>query len=238
MLEAKGLTKTYRNGVRALSNLTMRVADGELFCLLGANGAGKTTTLNCFLDFTTPTAGSAWVDGIQVSERPMETKRRCGYVAETVAVYETLSAVENLRYFAELCGVRLTRAAAARALAVAGLDEWQQARPVRQYSKGMRQKVAIAVALSRGAGNLLLDEPTSGLDPTSAHDLMELLTRVREHGCAILMSTHDVFRAARYADRIGIMRAGELVRDLRPRVHDRAAVETIYAECVGVEVPA
>ncbi len=232
MLEAINLTKIYRNGIRALSELSIRVADGELFCLLGANGAGKTTTLSCFLDFTSPSSGIARVDGINVAERPMDAKRRCAYVAETVAVYETLSAVENLRYFAQLCGVRLTRSAAAHALSAAGLDEFQQSRPVRQYSKGMRQKLGIAIAISRGAGNLLLDEPTSGLDPTAARELMEVLNRVRDEGCAILMSTHDVFRAAAYADRIGIMRGGILVRELSPRTFDRAAVESIYADCM------
>ena len=233
MLEAVKLSKTYRSGVRALSDLSMRVPDGELYCLLGANGAGKTTTLNCFLDFVTPTAGVAWVDGVAVGERPMEAKRRCGYVAESVALYGTMNAVENLCYFARLSGVRLTRRHAARALTASGLGEFEQARPVRQYSKGMRQKVAIAIAISRGAGNLLLDEPTSGLDPGAAAELMELLARVRDTGCAILMSTHDVFRASAYADRIGIMRAGTLVRELTPRFHDRTAVEAMYADCVG-----
>lgn len=233
MLEAINLTKIYRNGVKALSELSIRVADGELFCLLGANGAGKTTTLSCFLDFTAPSSGMVRVDGIDVAERPMDTKRRCAYVAETVAVYETLSALENLRYFAQLCGVRLTRTAAAHALNAAGLDAFQQSRPVRQYSKGMRQKLGIAIAISRGAGNLLLDEPTSGLDPTAARELMELLARVRDEGCSILMSTHDVFRAAAYADRIGIMRDGVLVRELVPRSHDLAAVESIYVDSMG-----
>jgi ABC-2 type transport system ATP-binding protein len=101
----------------------------------------------------------------------------------------------------------------------------------------MRQKVAIAIALSRGAGNLLLDEPTSGLDPSAARELMELLKRIRDDGCAILMSTHDVFRAAGYADRIGIMRAGSLVREVDPRLHDRHSVESIYADCVGAAMP-
>lgn len=234
MLEAVHLSKTYRTGVRALHDLSLRVADGELYCLLGANGAGKTTTLSCFLDFTTPTQGKVLIDGIPVAERPMEAKRRCGYVAESVAVYETLSAVENLRYFAQLSGTRLTRAAAARALSETGLDEFEQSRPVRQYSKGMRQKVAIAIATSRGAGNLLLDEPTSGLDPTAARDLMQLLARVRDDGFAILMSTHDVFRAARYADRIGIMRSGVLVREIVPRECGRSGIEAMYAECMGV----
>ncbi|HSJ62674.1 MAG TPA: ABC transporter ATP-binding protein [Gemmatimonadaceae bacterium] len=238
MLEAIHLSKTYRNGVRALSDLSLRVPDGELYCLLGANGAGKTTTLSCFLDFTVPTSGQAVVDGIVVAERPLEAKRRCGYVAERVAVYETLSAVENLRYFARLGGVRLTRAAAARALADAGLDEFQQSRPVRQYSKGMRQKLAIAIAISRGADNLLLDEPTAGLDPTAARELMTLLERVRADGCAILMSTHDVFRAARHADRIGIMRSGALVREFAPRHLTRHEIGAVYADCGGAAVPA
>lgn len=236
MLQATHLTKRYDAGVLALSDLSLRVADGELYCLLGANGAGKTTTIGCFLDFTVPSGGGAWVDGIPVAERPLEAKRRCAYVAESVAVYETLSAVENLRYFARLGGVRLTRSAAARTLAAIGLDEFQQSRPVRQYSKGMRQKLALAIAVSRRAGNLLLDEPTSGLDPVSAHELMEALTRLRDDGCAILMSTHDVFRAAAYADRIGIMRSGVLVKELVPSTCDRASVESIYAECVGSSI--
>ena len=237
MLEAINLTKTFRGGTRAIHDLSLRVSDGELFCLLGANGAGKTTTLSCFLDFTVPSSGEARVDGILVAENPKDAKRRCGYIAESVAVYDTLSAVENLRYFARLGGVRLTRNAASRALTAAGLDEYQQLRPVRQYSKGMRQKVAIAIALSRGAGNLLLDEPTSGLDPSAARELMELLKGIRDDGCAILMSTHDVFRATEYADRIGIMRAGSLVREVDPRLHDRRSVETIYADCVGAGMP-
>lgn len=236
MLEAVCLTKRYASVV-ALDDVSLRVDNGEWYCLLGANGAGKTTTIGCFLDFTIPSAGSVRVDGIAVAERPMETKRRCAYVAESVAVYDTLSAVENLRYFARLCGVRITRSAAARALSATGLDEFQQARPVRQYSKGMRQKLALAIAVSRGAGNLLLDEPTSGLDPRSAHELMEALARLRDDGCAILMSTHDVFRAAAYADRIGIMRNGVLVTEMRPTMHDRAGVEAIYAECVGAPLP-
>jgi ABC-2 type transport system ATP-binding protein len=237
MLEAIKLTKTFRGGTRAIRDLSLRVPDGELFCLLGANGAGKTTTLSCFLDFTVPSSGEARVDEISVAEHPMDAKRRCGYVAESVAVYDTLSAVENLRYFARLGGVRLTPTAASRVLTAAGLDEYQQSRPVRQYSKGMRQKVAIAIALSRGAGNLLLDEPTSGLDPSAARELMELLMRIRDDGGAILMSTHDVFRAARYADRIGIMRAGSHVREVDPRLHDRHSVESIYADCVGAAMP-
>jgi ABC-2 type transport system ATP-binding protein len=233
VLEALELSKTYRNGVCALSNLTMRVADGELFCLLGANGAGKTTALSCFLDFTTPTSGRAEVDGVVVSERSLEARRRCGYVAERVAVYEALSALENLRFFARLGGVRLTKASAARVLLHVGLDAFAQSRPVRQYSKGMRQKLAIAIAVSRGAANLLLDEPTSGLDPAAAADLMALLGRLRDDGCAVLMSTHDVFRAAAHADRIGIMRAGVLVRELVPGRYDGAAVAAIYADCMG-----
>lgn len=233
MLEAINLSKTYRSGARALADLSLRVPNGELFCLLGANGAGKTTTLNCFLDFVAPSSGAAWVDGIRVFDHPMEAKRRCGYVAETIALYDTLSGIENLRYFAQLCGVRLTRSEAMRALSVTGLNDFQQSRPVRQYSKGMRQKVAIAIAVSRKAANLLLDEPTSGLDPAAAHELMELLAGVRDTGCAILMSTHDVFHVSSYADRIGIMREGRLVRELTPGSRNREAVAAIYADCVG-----
>ena len=214
MLRAVGLTKTYPPHHRpALDGLHLEVRDGEIVFLLGANGAGKTTTLNCFLDFTRPTAGRAEVDGITVADTPLAAKRRLAFVSENVAAYGALSARQNLRFLARLGGPRrdLSRREADEILRRAGLPRDALDRPARDLSKGTRQKLGLAVALARDAANLLLDEPTSGLDPAAADDFMTLLADLRREGRAILMSTHDVFRARDYADRAAILRAGRLV---------------------------
>ena len=214
MLRALGLTKRYPAAPRAaLDSLDLDVRDGEILFLLGANGAGKTTTLNCFLDFTTPTSGRAEVDGIVVADRPIDAKRRLAFLSENVAAYGTLTARQNLRFFARLGGhePELSDTAADDALAHVGLPPAAFDRPTRELSKGMRQKLGLAVALARQTPNLLLDEPTSGLDPAAADDFMALLAALRRDGRAILMSTHDVFRARDFADRVAFLRSGRLV---------------------------
>ena len=214
MLRAVGLSKAYRSHAPpALDDLHLDVRDGEIVFLLGANGAGKTTTLNCFLDFTRPTRGRAEVDGIVVADTPLAAKRRLAFVPENVASYGALTARQNLRFFSRLGGRSrdLGVDEADAALLRAGLQPTAFDRPTRDFSKGMRQKLGLAVALARDAPNLLLDEPTSGLDPAAADDLMTLLAKLRAEGRAILMSTHDVFRARAYADRAAILRAGRLV---------------------------
>ena len=214
MLRAVCLTKTYPpHRHPALDDLHLEVRDGEIVFLLGANGAGKTTALNCFLDFTRPTAGRAEVDGVVVADAPLAAKRRLAFLSENVAAYGALSARQNLRFFARLGGRPrdLSRREADETLRRAGLPHDAFDRPTREFSKGMRQKLGLAVALARDAPNLLLDEPTSGLDPAAADDFMTLLAELRRDGRAILMSTHDVFRARDYADRAAILRAGRLV---------------------------
>jgi ABC-2 type transport system ATP-binding protein len=214
VLRAIGLTKHYPTATHpALDSLHLEVRNGEILFLLGANGAGKTTTLNCFLDFTTPTAGRAEVDGVVVADHPLDAKRRLAFLSENVAIYGTLTTRQNLRYFARLGGhhADLTPADTDAALANVGLPAAAFGRPARDLSKGMRQKLGVAVALARHAPNLLLDEPTSGLDPAAADDFMRLLDSLRRDGRAILMSTHDVFRAREYADRAAFLRSGRLV---------------------------
>jgi ABC-2 type transport system ATP-binding protein len=231
VLRATGLTKRYAPAAPpALDALDLEVRDGEILFLLGANGAGKTTALNCFLDFTRPTAGRAEVDGIVVADEPVAAKRRCALVPENVVAYATLTARQNLRFFARLGGER-TRALAGDAggaLARAGLPPASFDRPVREFSKGMRQKLGIAIAVARDAPNLLLDEPTSGLDPAAAADFMALLATLRDDGRAILMCTHDVFRAREYADRAAVMRAGRLVATIERDDLRRRDLEALY----------
>ncbi|HWJ21680.1 MAG TPA: ABC transporter ATP-binding protein [Gemmatimonadaceae bacterium] len=235
MLRAAGLTKRYApSAPLALDALDLEVRDGELLFLLGANGAGKTTTLDCFLDFTRPTAGSAEVDGIVVAADPVAAKRRCALVPENVVAYATLTARQNLRFFSRLGGGDRSLAGdGADALERVGLPAAAFDRPVREFSKGMRQKLGIAVAIARDAPNLLLDEPTSGLDPAAAADFMALLAGLRADGRAILMCTHDVFRAREYADRAAVMRAGRLVAIVERDELRHCDLEALYLELMA-----
>src|ERR687897_2277818 len=214
MLETIGLTKRY-NGNTALDNLTLRVDPGEVFCLLGANGAGKTTTINLFLNFVEPTSGTAKINGVDVTARPLETKRYLAYIPETVMLYRNLTGLENLEYFSALAGrADYTRDQLRQFLRQVGLEPAAADKRVGAYSKGMRQKVGIAIALAKSAKALLLDEPTSGLDPKAANEFSSVLARLSQDGVAILMATHDLFRAKETGTRVGIMKHGKLVQTL------------------------
>jgi ABC-2 type transport system ATP-binding protein len=228
LLEAHGLTKRFGDTL-ALDALDLSVHAGEVYCLLGANGAGKSTTINCFLDFVRPDAGTARIGGKVVAEDPIGTKRRLAYIPETVMLYGNLSALENLEYFATLAtGGRPVRGELAQHLRTAGLTDAQLDQRVGGFSKGMRQKVGIAIALAKGADVLLLDEPTSGLDPKASNEFHRLLGLMRERGAAVLMATHDLFRAKESGTRIGIMKAGRKVAELRADEIGHADLEQLY----------
>jgi ABC-2 type transport system ATP-binding protein len=158
-------------------------------------------------------------------------------VAESVALYENASALENLRFFARLGGVAVSPTGASEALSAAGLDEHDHRRLAGECSKGMRQKIGIAIAMTRGATNLLLDEPTSGLDPRAAAELMASLRHLRDEGRAILMSTHDVARVAEHADRVGIMHGGVLRTEIAAQGATSQSLHDEFARCSEIAAP-
>lgn len=229
MLQATDLSKSY-NGKTALDKLNLSVAAGEVFCLLGANGAGKTTTINLFLNFIEPSGGTALVGGLDVTKHPLESKKHLAYIPEQVMLYRNLSGLENLEYFSGLSGQSHTREQLRAFLREAGLPEEAIARRVGEYSKGMRQKVGIAVALAKGAKVLLLDEPTSGLDPKASNEFSALLQKLSGDGVAVLMATHDLFRAKESGARVGIMREGKLLSTLHTSDFSHADLERTYLE--------
>src|SRR5205823_4465237 len=152
---------------------------GEIFCLLGANGAGKTTTINLFLNFIPPTSGTARISGLDVVEHSLESKKYLAYIPEQVMLYRNLTGLENLEYFTSLAGgERYTRPQLLCFLKEAGLPPGAAEKRVGAYSKGMRQKVGIAIAIAKKARALLLDEPTSGLDPKAANEFSEQLKKM------------------------------------------------------------
>jgi ABC-2 type transport system ATP-binding protein len=230
MLEAVNLTKRYDQAT-ALNALNLTVRPGEIFCLLGANGAGKTTTINLFLNFVQPSDGTARINGLDVVQQPLETKRHLAYIPETVMLYKNLTGLENLEYFSALAGrPDYSRAQLLDFLEGVGLQADAADRRVGTYSKGMRQKVGIAIAVAKQAKALLLDEPTSGLDPKASNEFSALLTRLSGEGVAVLMATHDLFRAKESGTRVGIMKRGTLVRTLETSEVGHADLERIYLE--------
>ena len=228
MIETLKLRKTF-DGVLAVDDLDLQIKSGEVFCLLGANGAGKTTTINLLLNFVEPTSGEARISGLNVVDHPLETKKLLAYIPEQVTLYRNLTGLENLRFFSRLAGVDVdSDRDLLGILSQAGLTEEQARRRVGTYSKGMRQKIGIAITVAKRAQALLLDEPTSGLDPKAANDFSVLVTDLAKRGVAILMATHDLFRAKETGHRVGIMKHGRLVEILDTEQLDHRDLEQIY----------
>ena len=230
MLTANRLNKAYGDFV-ALKSLDLDIARGEIYCLLGANGAGKSTTLNLFLGFIEPTGGEARIDGLSVSDEPQQTKKYVAYIPDHVALYAKLTGLENLSYFCAIAGIRdLDQQALMASLDRVGLTVQQAEKRVETYSKGMRQKVGIAIAVARQAPVLLLDEPTTGLDPKSANEFSDLLKELSNDGACILMATHDLFHAKSTGTRVGILRHGQLLAELATGDITHDELQAIYLE--------
>ncbi len=227
MLETRQLTKKF-NGHIALNQLNLSIKPGEVFALLGPNGAGKTTTINLLLGFLMPDSGQALVNGASVAADPIAARRQIAYIPEMVMLYPRFTGVENLDYFSTLGGRRHTREELLDLLKRAGLHAEAADRRVSTYSKGMRQKVGIALALATEAKALLLDEPTSGLDPAASHEFSLLLRKLAGQGVAVLMATHDLFRAREDASRIGILLEGKLVGDYATNDIKHVDLEKLY----------
>ena len=191
----------------------------------------KTTTINLFLNFIDPTGGTAKVNNIDVSEEPLETKRYLAYIPEQVMLYPNLTGLENIEYFARLGGhddmakttsVDFSPGADCRLKRQAGASE-----PI---PRGCGKKSVWPLRLPNRPRPLLLDEPTSGLDPKASNEFSELLKQLQEDGAAILMATHDLFRAKETGTRIGIMREGILMQELTTDEVSHADIERIYLE--------
>lgn len=199
-----------RGGRHVLRGLSFEVAPGEVFALLGGNGVGKSTTLLTCLGLIEPDAGVVELLGASPSADGERVRASLAYLPEQAQMYPELDAYENLGYFLELAGVRFDRAALDEALDTVSLRFDARDQRLHTYSKGMRQKVAIALALLRRTPLLLLDEPTSGLDPLAVDEFDGLVHRLGSAGVAVLMVTHDLYGATRVASRLGLLRDGRL----------------------------
>jgi len=229
MLKADRLTKIYGD-LTAVNELNLEVKEGQIYCLLGPNGAGKTTTVNLFMGFVAPDEGQVLINGKDVTQHAREARRYLSYIPENLALYPNLTGIENLEFFAGLSNGQLADSDLKKLLSEAGLQQSAYDQRVSGYSKGMRQKVGIAIALAKDSKALILDEPTSGLDPQASNEFARLLTILSEKGVAILMTTHDLFRARETGTRIGIMRDGVLRREFNAGDVKHDELEQVYLE--------
>ncbi len=217
------------NNNSILKNLNFHVNKGEIYALLGGNGAGKSTTLKTFLGFNSPASGSARIDGKEVLRALDEVRGKTAYLPESATLYPHLTARENIRYFLSLANIKKSNDDINQAFQRVALQENSWEREMQTYSKGMRQKTAIALALLREAPIFLLDEPTSGLDPVAIDEFNLLVRELASSGATILMVTHDVYGACQVADRIGLLRNGELVGEFEASVQGRIDTEEVHA---------
>ena len=222
-----------RGDKEVLKGISFEVAQGEVYGLLGGNGVGKSTTLLTFLGFLKPTQGKVLVKDQPVDADLEGARRQIAYLPESASLYEHLTARENLQYFLKLAGTQPDSGAIEAALDRVSLRSDARDEKLRGYSKGMRQKVAIALAILRDTDILLLDEPTSGLDPTAIDEFHDLIRGLAESGKSTLMVTHDVYGACQVADRIGLLRGGKLVGEFSAPPDGRIDTETVHRAFSG-----
>ena len=229
MISIKNITKTFKD-FEAVKELSIDIPRGEIYGLLGSNGAGKSTTINILLGFLEPDKGEAFIDDINVITSTDIARKKIGYISENVNLYPYLTGIENLNYFCKLAGENYTDEKLSSILNDCGLDSDAISKKVGTYSKGMRQKVGIAIAFAKKAKVLLLDEPASGLDPLASTELSTTLKNLSDKGTAVLMASHDIFRVRETCDRIGILRNGSLIDQMDTANVTTNELEKIYIE--------
>lgn len=222
-----------RSNKEVLSGISLKVKAGEVYALLGGNGAGKSTTLLSFLGFLSPSGGSIWVKGAEVGADLKAAREAIAYLPESASLYEHLNARENLHYFLQLSHANVKESAIDAVLDRVSLTTEVRSCKLKGYSKGMRQKVAIALAILRDTDILLLDEPTSGLDPSAIDEFHHLVSGLSESGKTVLMVTHDVYGACQVADRIGLLRGGKLVGEFTAPQGGQIETETVHRAFAG-----
>jgi len=204
MIKTEGLTKSFA-GHLAVDDLTLQVERGEVFAFLGPNGAGKTTTVRLLAALIAPTSGRAWVNGFRVGQEDTHIRQGVGILTEAPGLYERLNAVQNLTLYAKLYQVDDVTGQVEKYLRFLGLWE-RRDEPVGGFSKGMKQKLAIARALLHEPTLLFLDEPTAALDPEAARTVRDFIGEIKGAGRTIFLCTHNLDEADRLADRIGVIR--------------------------------
>ncbi|WP_159887651.1 ABC transporter ATP-binding protein [Paenibacillus puerhi] len=234
-VEIEQVVKRYGGSI-SIDHLSLTIRQGEIFGLLGPNGAGKSTTINMLCGLLDIDQGSIRVDGISIREQPLEVKKRIGLVPQDLAIYERLTARENVAFFARLYGLRgsLLHERVDEALAFVGLSDRQHERPG-AYSGGMKRRLNIACAIAHRPKLIILDEPTVGIDPQSRNHILESVRQLNRMGSTIIYTSHYMEEVAALSTRIGILDKGHLIahgtqEDLRAQVsqEERLLIQTVH----------
>jgi ABC-2 type transport system ATP-binding protein len=223
MIETKKLTKNFGNLV-AVCNLDLHIGAGDIFGFIGPNGAGKTTTMRILVTLLEPTSGTAFIDGLDVTKKGKEVRRRVGYMPDFMGVYDDLKVFEYLEFFAAAFGIEYHK----RQAIVDGVLELtdlvsKRSAPVDSLSRGMQQRLGLARVLIHDPKVLILDEPASGLDPRARIEMRELLRELKRMGKTVMISSHILSELEEICDTIGIVEHGQLVfsgsmAEIRPRL--------------------
>lgn len=219
MLKTEGLTKKFGT-ITAVEDLNLEIPSGEVFGFLGPNGAGKTTTVRLLTCLIGPTSGKAWVNGYAIGTDDKDIRRSVGVLTETPGMYDNLSAERNLQIYASLYEVNDPQGQVEKYLRMLGLWE-RRSDPAGTFSKGMKQKLAIARALLHEPHSVFLDEPTSALDPESARLVRDFILEIKKEGRTIFLCTHNLDEADRLCDRIGVFKTRLLVVDSPTRLRSQ-----------------
>lgn len=237
MLITENLGKKYGD-FSAVDNLNLEVKEGAIFGFLGHNGAGKTTTISMLTTLILPTNGRATIGGYDAVRDNLKVRNLIGYLPENVTLYGDLTAVENLRFFGKLSGVKNVDASIEDTLKLLEFSEWKN-RKVKTYSKGMRQRIGIAQAILHNPKILFLDEPTSGLDPQGTKELRDILLMLnQERGTTIFMNTHLLSEVTKLCTDIGIISKGKLllsdsIKNIEKEFPEEKSLEEIYFKIEG-----
>ena len=227
-IEFKDVSFGYEKSKEVLHSLSFKAPAGSVTALVGSSGSGKSTIAGLVATFLNPDSGDVHINDIDTTKNAQKTRKHIGYIPENVNLYPYLSGLENLDYFCKLAGLKYSKSELENYLNICGLQSEAQHKKVSSYSKGMRQKIGIAIAYAKKATVYLLDEPASGLDPLASNELSILLKKLASEGATILMASHDIFRVREVCDRIGILKNGILVKELKSKDVSANELETLY----------
>ena len=234
MLKIEHLTKAYGEK-KAVDDLNLHIAPGEIYGFIGHNGAGKTTTLKSVAGILQFDVGEITIGGISIKENPLECKRRFAYIPDNPDLYDYMTGIKYLNFIADIFGVGANeRQARIRKYADAFELTDDLAQPIAAYSHGMKQKLAIISAWLHQPKLILMDEPFVGLDPKASHLLKEMMREVCDEGGAIFFSTHVLEVAEKLCDKVAIIKSGRLIRSgTMEEVKGDASLEDVFLELEG-----
>ena len=234
MLNIEHLTKTYGEK-KAVDDLSLHIAPGEIYGFIGHNGAGKTTTIKACCGILQSDSGEVYIDGVSVKENPIAAKAKLAYIPDNPDLYEFMTGIQFLNFIGDVFGVS-AEDRQARIRKYAELFELTNdlAQPISAYSHGMKQKLAVISALLHEPKLLIMDEPFVGLDPKASHILKELMRELCKNGGAIFFSTHVLEVAEKLCDKVAIIKGGKLIKSgTMEEVKGDASLENVFLELEG-----